>query len=145
MSGTGRTLAACQTRQPIDADLLVLGLRLPRDELYARLDARTDAMFAAGLVDEVRRLRAEGRGETQPLRGGVGYKEVSAYLDGDYDYDEAVRRMKNANHRLVRRQNAWFKETDVRILWLDAGPAAAVSAVEQARAWLATGNAAASS
>ncbi len=142
VSGTGRTLAACQTRRPIDADVLMLGLRLTREELYARLDARTDAMFAAGFVDEVRRLRAEGRGETQPVRGGVGYKEVSAYLDGDYDFDEAVRRMKNSNHRLVRRQNAWFKETDSRIRWLDAGPDAAASAIEQARAWLATRSAA---
>ncbi|HEX5369654.1 MAG TPA: tRNA (adenosine(37)-N6)-dimethylallyltransferase MiaA [Dehalococcoidia bacterium] len=134
--GTGRTLAACQTRQPIDADVLVLGLRLSRDELYARLDARTDAMFDAGFVDEVRRLRAEGRGETQPVRGGVGYKEVSAYLDGEYDFDEAVRRMKNANHRLVRRQDAWFKQTDARIHWLDAGPDAAAGAIEQAKSWL---------
>jgi tRNA dimethylallyltransferase len=137
VTSTGRTLAACQMRRPIDADLLILGLRLPRDELYARLDARTDAMFAAGFIDEVRRLRDEGRGETQPVRGGVGYKEVSAYLDGVYDLDEAVRRMKNANHRLVRRQNAWFKETDARIRWLDAGPSAATKAVEEARAWLA--------
>ena len=77
------------------------------------------------------------------MRGGVGYKEVSAYLDGEYDLDEAVRRTKNANHRLVRRQNAWFKETDQRIRWLDAGPDAAARAIEQARAWLATRSAAA--
>ncbi|HEX5141339.1 MAG TPA: tRNA (adenosine(37)-N6)-dimethylallyltransferase MiaA [Dehalococcoidia bacterium] len=136
VSSTGRSLAACQTRSPIDAEVLVLGLRLPREELYARLDARTDAMFAAGLVEEVQSLRAAGKGETQPVRGGVGYKEVSAYLDGDYDLAEAVRRMKNANHRLVRRQNAWFKEDDARIRWVDAGPDAATRCVEAVKAWL---------
>ncbi|HLF72397.1 MAG TPA: tRNA dimethylallyltransferase, partial [Dehalococcoidia bacterium] len=135
---TGKTLAACQARRPVGADVLVLGLRLPREELYARLDARTEAMFAAGFVDEVRRLRDDGYGEAFAVRSGVGYKEVSAYLDGEYDLDEAVRRMKNANHRLVRRQNAWFKDTDARIRWLEAGQDAPKRCVEAVRAWLET-------
>ena len=133
----GRPLAACQARRPIDADVLILGLRLPRDELYARLDARTDAMYAAGFVDEVRRLRTEGKGETAPVRGGVGYKEVSQHLDGEFDLAEAVRRHKLANHRLVRRQNAWFKPTDPRITWIDAAPAASARCVALAKGWLA--------
>jgi tRNA dimethylallyltransferase len=132
----GRPLAACQTRSPIDAAVLILGLRLSRDELYARLDARTDAMYAAGFVAEVRRLRDEGRGETAAVRGGVGYKEVSQYLDGEFDLEEAVRRHKNANHRLVRRQHAWFKQTDPRITWVGAGPDAARCCVDLARQWL---------
>jgi len=136
VSSTGRSLAACQTRVPIDADVLMLGLRCERETLYARLDARTDAMFEAGFVDEVCRLRDEGFGESQPVRGGVGYKEVSAYLDGEYDLEEAVRRMKFANHRLVRRQGAWFAEGDARIRWVDAGPGAAEDCVAAARAWV---------
>jgi tRNA dimethylallyltransferase len=132
----GRPLAACQGRSPIDADALVLGLRLPRDQLYARLDARTDAMYAAGFVDEVRRLRAEGRGDAAPIRGGVGYREVSQHLDGEIDLAEAVRLHNLANHRLVRRQNAWFKPADPRITWIDAGDAAADLCVKAARTWL---------
>jgi tRNA dimethylallyltransferase len=136
VSSTGRPLAACQTRVPIDAEVLILGLRLPRDEMYARLDARTDAMYAAGFVREVQRLREEGYGETPAVRGGVGYKEVSAYLDGEYRLDEAIDRHKNANHRLVRRQNAWFRESDERIRWLGAGPAAPAEAIAVAQEWL---------
>ena len=136
VSSTGRPLAACQTRVPIDADVLVLGLRLSREALYDRLDARTDSMYAAGFVQEVERLRALGYADTPAVRGGVGYKEVSAYLDGYYDLAEAVRRHKNANHRLVRRQNAWFKDYDLRIRWIDAGPDASREAVEAAREWL---------
>ena len=136
----GRPLAACQTRSPIEADVLILGLRLPRDELYARLDARTEAMYAAGFLEEVRRLRDEGRGETSPVRGGVGYKEASQHLDGEFDLEEAIRRHKNANHRLVRRQNAWFKETDPRVAWVGAGPDAGERCVELARAWLSSRN-----
>jgi tRNA dimethylallyltransferase len=122
---TGMPLAACQTRSPIDAEVLVIGLRLPRDEQYARLDERTDAMYAAGFVAEVERLRERGMGEATPVRTAVGYKEVSQHLDGAFDLREAVRRHKNANHRLVRRQGAWFKEADPRISWFDAEPRAA--------------------
>jgi len=132
----GRPLAECQTRSPIDADVLVLGLRLPRDELHARLDARTDAMYAAGFLDEVRHLRETGHGGTPAVRGAVGYKEASKHLDGEFDLDEAVRRHKNANHRLVRSQNAWFKPADPRITWVDAGPEAGARCVELTRKWL---------
>jgi tRNA dimethylallyltransferase len=135
---TGMPLAACQTRSPIDAEALVIGLRMPRDEQYARLDERTDAMYAAGFVTEVERLRREGRGESGPVRTAVGYKEVSQHLDGAFDLAETVRRHKNANHRLVRRQGAWFKEDDPRINWFDAGPGAAYEVVTMASAWLKT-------
>jgi tRNA dimethylallyltransferase len=135
VSGTGRPLAACQTRQPIDAAVLLIGLRLPREELYERLDARADAMYAAGFVAEVEGLRQRGDGDTSAVRGGVGYREVSAYLDGEYSLDEAIARHKSANHRLVRRQSAWFRETDERIRWLDADGAAG-QAVVLAREWL---------
>jgi tRNA dimethylallyltransferase len=132
----GRPLAACVTRMPIDADVLILGLQLDRDALYARLDARTDAMYAAGFIDEVQHLRDAGLGDTSPVRGGVGYKEASLYLDGAIDLEEAVRRHKNANHRLVRRQGAWFKQDDARIYWRNAGPDAPARAVESVHAWL---------
>jgi tRNA dimethylallyltransferase len=138
VSSTGRSLAACQARVPIDADVLVLGLRCDRETLYARLDERTEAMFEAGFVDEVRRLRVAGFGESQPVRGGVGYREVSAYLDGEYGLEEAVQRMKFANHRLVRSQANWFRETDERIRWIDARPEASERCVEATREWLRT-------
>jgi tRNA dimethylallyltransferase len=116
--------------------VLVIGLRLPREVLYERLDARTDAMYGAGFVGEVEGLRARGLGDTSAVRGGVGYKEVSAYLDGEYGLEEAVRRHKNANHRLVRRQDAWFRPSDERIRWIDAGPEASREAVAFARDWV---------
>ena len=133
---TGLPLAACQTRSPVDADVFILGLRLDREEHYRRLDARVEAMFAAGLIDEVRGLREQGWGETQPVRGGIGYKEVSRYLDGEIDLDEAVRRTQNANHRLVRRQGAWFKQTDARIHWVDTQNSLAMKCVALVAAWL---------
>jgi tRNA dimethylallyltransferase len=138
VSSTGLPLAACQTRTPIDADVFVLGLGLDREALYQRLDARTSAMYDAGFLDEVQGLRDAGYGETSPVRGGVGYKEASFHLDGAFDLDEAIRRHKNANHRLVRRQGAWFKAGDGRIHWLPAGPSAPAQSVEAVREWLAS-------
>jgi tRNA dimethylallyltransferase len=123
VSRTGLPLAACQARAPIDADVRVLGLRWPREELYRRVDERVESMFAAGLVAEVEGLRAAGYGNTSPVRGGIGYKEVSAYLDGEITLGEAVERTKSATHRLVRRQGAWFREDDPRIEWLAADEA----------------------
>jgi tRNA dimethylallyltransferase len=136
---TGLPLAACQTRSPVDADVLVMGLRVGREEHYRRLDERAEAMFAAGLVDEVKRLREQGFGEAQPIRGGIGYREVSLHLDGEIDLDEALRRTKNANHRLVRRQAAWFKESDPRIRWVDAEPGAVEQSVGLIGEWLEGG------
>lgn len=134
---TGRPLAACQTRRPIDADVLILGLSLPREALHQRLDERVDVMFTAGLVEEVRRLRRAGYGDCRPLREAMGYREVSAYLDGGLALAEAIARTKAAHHRLVRRQQAWFKPDDPRIRWLPAGPGAAQEAIAAAKAWLA--------
>lgn len=136
ISTTGRPLAACQTRLPIDAEVLVIGLRMDREALFERLDARTDAMYERGFVAEVEALRANGYGDTSAVRGGVGYKEVSAYLDGDYDLDETITRHKQANRRLVRRQNAWFKPSDERIHWLEVGEYASIAAADLARRWL---------
>ena len=137
VSRTGLPLSACQTRRPTDADVRVIGLRLPRDELYRRVDQRAEEQFTAGLVAEVQRLRDAGYGAASPVRGGVGYREVGAHLDGEYDRQEALRRTQNSNHRLVRRQAAWFKETDPRITWLAAANDPAPAAIALVGDWFA--------
>ncbi|MBK5305102.1 MAG: tRNA (adenosine(37)-N6)-dimethylallyltransferase MiaA [Frankiaceae bacterium] len=97
-------------------DVTYLGL--DRDDLAARTDQRVDRMWAAGLVDEVRALAAQG------LRGGVtasralGYAQVLAMLDGRYDETQAIEMTKTTTRRFVRRQRAWFRR-DPRISWLD--------------------------
>ena len=136
VESTGRSLAACQLRQPPPARTLVLGLRCARDAVHARIDARVEAMFAAGLVDEVAGLRAAGYADAPPLRSAIGYKEVGAYLDGALSLAEAVERTKTESHRLVRKQANWFRETDPRIHWIEAGPDAPSAGLAVARAWL---------
>ena len=133
---TGQPLAACQVRTPLDADVLVLGLRYSRTELDERIDARVDAMFAAGLVDEVRALRERGWGDMVPVRNAIGYKEVSAFLDGGVALEEAQALTKTATRRLARNQGAWFKDNDPRIVWVDAGPDAPEDCQEVIWEWL---------
>jgi tRNA dimethylallyltransferase len=116
---TGKPFSYWRTKEPPAFEWLALGLRLSREELYARIDARVGAMIASGFVDEVRRLREMGYGRELPAMSGIGYGEMCAYLDGEITLQEAVARTKIGTHRLARHQNAWFKAGDQRIHWLD--------------------------
>lgn len=94
-----------------------IGLELPREELYQRIDARMDAMISAGLFKEAERLYPHR--QLNALQT-VGYKEIFGYLDGDYDKEEAVRLLKRNSRRYAKRQMTWFK-ADPEIHWFDAG------------------------
>ncbi len=117
---TGRPLSACQTRQPLDCDSTIIGLACARDELYRRIDARVDAMMAAGLVEEVRGLVGRGYGCGLPAMSGIGYRQVCQHLAGELPLEEAVARIKTETHRLARMQHNWFRRKDARIHWIDA-------------------------
>jgi tRNA dimethylallyltransferase len=94
----------------------LVGLSPPRDALYARIDARVDAMFAAGLVDEVRGLRAAGF--RPPLRSqqAIGYAEVHAHLDGGLDLPSTIALVKRNSRRYARRQASWYRG-DPEVAW----------------------------
>ena len=85
---------------------ILVTLDRPRPELYARIDARVDAMLAAGLVDEVRALLPY---RELPALQTVGYQEVFPFLAGEYDYDEMVRLLKRNTRRYAKRQGTWFR------------------------------------
>ncbi len=101
---------------------LVLGLSLPRQELYQRIDQRVDQMIAAGWVGEVQRLLEVGYSPELPALSSLGYRELTAHLRGNLSLEEAVGRIKTATHRFVRHQDGWFRRGDSRIRWLQAGP-----------------------
>ena len=88
-------------------DAVKIGLELPREELYTRIDLRMDQMIAAGLFEEARRL--------YPLRHHnalqtVGYQEIFDLMDNQYDLDECVRLLKRNSRRYAKRQLTWFKK-----------------------------------
>ncbi|HTP01422.1 MAG TPA: tRNA dimethylallyltransferase, partial [Anaerolineales bacterium] len=89
--------------------------------LYARIDARIDAMFEEGLLAEVGRLVAAGHGTELPALSAIGYRECMRVLRGEWTVDKAKMEMRRATRAYVRRQANWFKETDPAIQWFDAG------------------------
>jgi tRNA dimethylallyltransferase len=116
---TGRPISFWQEKAPPSWDTLIVGLTGPRDELYRRIDARVDAMMAAGLVDEVRDLLAMGYSPELPSMSGIGYREVCQHLAGELDLPAAVAHIKTATHRLARQQSTWFRGDAPRIRWID--------------------------
>ena len=120
MRRTGRPLSACQARRPPDFPWLALGLDLPSEQPYRRIDARVDAMMDAGLVEEVTGLLERGYSPRLPSMSGIGYRQVCQYLAGELSLEDAVARIKTETHRLARHQRNWFRRDDRRIHWLDA-------------------------
>src|SRR5262249_10729886 len=86
-----------------------LCLDLPRDELYRRIDARVEQMFAEGLVEEVRRLRRLDRPLSKEAGQRLGDKEPFAYLDAHETLAEAVRRVQTRSRNFAKRQLTWFR------------------------------------
>jgi tRNA dimethylallyltransferase len=87
----------------------VFWLDLPRPELYARINRRVEDMFAAGLVDEVRRLRSLGRPLSREASQALGYKEVLAHLDGERDLAATIEWVKTRSRNFAKRQITWFR------------------------------------
>jgi tRNA dimethylallyltransferase len=95
----------------------IAGVWLPRGVLRHRIEQRFATMRAAGLVDEVRALRADPRGWSRTARQAIGYKEVLAHLDGEEpDLDEALATAVRHTFTFARRQRVWFRR-DPRITW----------------------------
>ena len=89
-----------------------------RGRLYERIDRRVDLMMEQGLLDEVRYLKKRGVRKDSTAMQGLGYKELYAYLEGEYPLDEAVRIIKRDTRHFAKRQLTWFKrERDV--IWAD--------------------------
>ena len=89
-----------------------------RSCLYDRIDRRVDLMMEEGLLDEVRFLKERGVRRDSTAMQGLGYKELYAFLDGEYPLEEAVRIIKRDTRHFAKRQLTWFKrERDV--IWAD--------------------------
>ncbi len=116
---TGRPFSEWRVRDTPAFDAKIVGLRVERAALYARIDARVDSMMAAGFVEEVRGLQVAGYGCELPSMSGIGYRQICEFLARECTLDEAVARIKTETHRLARMQHAWFGAADGRIVWVD--------------------------
>ncbi len=89
-----------------------------RDKLYEAIGRRVDQMMEEGLVEEVRQLRSMGCRRDMVSMQGLGYKELLAYLDGEYTLEEAVRLIKQNTRHFAKRQLTWFhREPDT--VWIE--------------------------
>ena len=87
----------------------VIGLSLPRQVLYERIEKRIDAMIEAGWIDEVQQLLQDGvLPEAQAMKA-IGYKELVLYLDGQLSLDAASELIKKRTRHFAKRQMTWFK------------------------------------
>ncbi|HZQ39101.1 MAG TPA: tRNA (adenosine(37)-N6)-dimethylallyltransferase MiaA [Dehalococcoidia bacterium] len=116
---SGRLFSAQRLRSQTTQGALI-GLELPRETLYERIDRRVEAMYDAGLLAEVRRLAAAGYRRDLPSMGSIGYPEAWAALAGEITPAEAIRRTQLATHRLARQQLTWFRRAALGINWLRA-------------------------
>ena len=112
---TGKPYSSFRTniRKPRPFQILQIGLRRDREELYDRINRRVDAMIADGLVEEARRV--------YPFRhlnslNTVGYKELFQYFDGTWTLDEAIEKIKRNTRVYARKQMTWFKRNP-DIVW----------------------------
>ncbi|MBH0775168.1 tRNA (adenosine(37)-N6)-dimethylallyltransferase MiaA [Nocardia bovistercoris] len=96
----------------------IIGVDRDTEELDARIETRTARMFDLGLVDEVRALIDRGLREGVTARRAIGYAQVLAYLDNEYDLNHARERTLIGTRRYVRRQRSWFRR-DPRVRWVD--------------------------
>ena len=98
-------------------DVVQIGLTIDRAPLDARIADRVDAMWAAGFVDEVRRLAAAGLRESLTASRALGYRQVLRFLDGEITEAQARELTIGATRKFARRQDSWFRK-DARIHWL---------------------------
>lgn len=104
-----------KTKKELPFNVVKIGLELPREVLYNRIDSRMDAMIAAGLFEEAAQLL--------PLKNlnalqTVGYQEIFDFMEGKYDRDEAIRLLKRNTRHYAKRQMTWFKK-DPAIRWFN--------------------------
>jgi tRNA dimethylallyltransferase len=97
--------------------IIKLGLDLPREILYQRINRRVDDMLKQGLVEEVRSLLQY---QHFNALNTVGYSELFDYFDGKTDLQTAIELIKQNTRRFAKRQMTWFRK-DKEIIWIEAG------------------------
>ena len=118
MAATGKPLSGfinAHRFQDMPYEVLKLGLMLPREELYRRIDLRVELMLEAGWLDEVEGLLRRYPPDLKPLQA-LGYRHLINYLTGRWSWDEALTWLTRDTRRYAKRQFTWFG-SDPEIRW----------------------------
>jgi tRNA dimethylallyltransferase len=116
---TGQPFSATMPERRHLRPTVMIGLTLDRASLDARIEARTRAMWDAGLVAEVEHLLDRGLAQGRTARTALGYAQAIDQLRGALTQTEAIEATAAATRRFARRQESWFRP-DPRIIWLPA-------------------------
>jgi tRNA dimethylallyltransferase len=106
-------------------NIVKIGLKLERIELYQRIEERVDRMFAQGIVREVQSLLAKGIKQDSPPFRALGYKQVLRFLNKEISLDETIYLIKKDTRHYAKRQITWFKKMD-GISWFSPKDFAAI-------------------
>jgi tRNA dimethylallyltransferase len=119
---TGERISAERPLRPsapeLAARIRILALNPPRNELYGRINARTEKHFADGLVDEVQRLLNEGVPANSNALGAHGYRRVVEYLKAQRSLENAIEQTKLDVRHYAKRQMTWFRR-EPGVEWID--------------------------
>ncbi|MBA4494442.1 tRNA (adenosine(37)-N6)-dimethylallyltransferase MiaA [Paenactinomyces guangxiensis] len=115
---TGKPFSQITGKKESPYHLLWVGLTMPRDLLYERINQRVDQMISAGLVDEVKRLKEKGYHRNLTSMQAIGYKEIMSFLEGEMTFPEAVDLIKKGTRKYAKRQFSWFRRIP-EIHWFD--------------------------
>ena len=96
--------------------VLKIGLQMDREQLYARINHRVDAMIAAGFLREVEQLLAKGYSADLKSMQAIGYRHLVDFIQGRCSFDEMLHTLKRDTRRYAKRQLTWFK-ADPEIAW----------------------------
>lgn len=134
-SGIPLSMHQQQWHAPAGPDVYrLIGLTLPREELYRRIEDRVDTMIAAGLAGEVRNLMESGIEQNHTASQAIGYKELIAHFNGEFPLNRAIELIKRNTRRFAKHQLTWFRK-DERIAWFDitgyATPSSLADGVEE--------------
>jgi tRNA dimethylallyltransferase len=117
---TGKPFSQQRKQKASPYNLLTIGLKRPREELYQRVDQRIEAMFESGFLEEVKGLLAKGYSPELPTMSAIGYRECIRVIKGELNIEQAKVEIRRATRVFVRRQANWFKEDDPEIHWFRA-------------------------
>jgi tRNA dimethylallyltransferase len=120
---TGRPLSDEIAASPFGPDrfrAVKVGLKMRWEVLTARIEARVDAFFVGGIVEEVRRLLASGVPQGANCFKALGYREVIDHLDGRVSLEETIALVKRNTRRYAKRQMTWFRR-EPGLIWYDVG------------------------
>jgi tRNA dimethylallyltransferase len=101
-----------------DIEFLQFGLKWEREQLYKNIETRVDEMISAGLVDEVKAILDLGYSQELNSLNTVGYKEIIAFLNNEYNLERAIELIKRNTRRFAKRQMTWFRK-DENIKWFE--------------------------